>query len=173
MIIIVWLVFRMILRQTMVDLGIPIGLSKLHFNNGTVTIFAPGGDRMDQKLVSLELGSCKVEKFMPEIRFKKLFEDGKRVHDAFQRIPYWLPYSLGSMMEDCELDSPHQMCLWKPSANVSSAPSNVTAVHLARRFHQLYPFLPINAADQVRDRLLYKMKSVCEESLIVEVTRQL
>lgn len=140
----------------MIDLGVPVGIPKLHFHNGTER-FITGGEGLEQAVVSMEHESCKVEKYLFQIQNKLEEEDGQNEDEAcLQNMSFWLPYSLGSAMGHPEMISPNKMRLWKPS---DSNREKVSASSLARKFHQLYPFLPINAADQIKDRLKRKMKT--------------
>lgn len=131
----------------MVKMGIAVGCPKVYFKSGEMLHLGKWDEKLETELNKRETASNNNNwSLMPYARdsSQPLFT----IEDTDIPMTKWLRYSFGSTFGHPRLVSPKALS-WSYS-KYSSCPNNG---ELARLFHELVVFLPINGLDEIMDRL--------------------
>ncbi|CAL8148238.1 unnamed protein product [Orchesella dallaii] len=128
-----------ILRQVMTQMGIKLGLPKVYLQNGK-TLRIGGWTDEDERKKNSTVDNAQ--------EFEDTFDDG----DKSSKIPrlekdefeYWPKYSVGAYLSEVT----HPLTTWSYQEGLTANKKN-----LARLYHELVPFLPINPLDELTDRV--------------------
>lgn len=138
----------------MVNLGLPIGHPKLVFKDGCTEYVNNVVESEEEWLIALEMKDTDLKQIWHFIE-GDLCRDGdadviiNSPHSGPKTLCRWLPYTIGATLDHPKLVSPERLLL--PQQLDQS--KEVTRMGLARMFHQLYVFLPINSIDEMKHRL--------------------
>lgn len=153
---------RYILRSILVQMGIKVGCPKTYvagrddyvkIGNWTDAHEATVDDRLFEDLWKAELPhGDPIEGRTQDV-----------IPDERNRLTVWPPYSVGSFLEDDLLNDPANVTWSYPEVQ-----ANVTPAGIARLFHELFVFLPINALDELVHRAEMSGIRVADVSLKVK-----
>lgn len=145
--------YRMLLRDTMVAMGITVGYPKLVLMDKTIQYLNQVDEKADVDLFAQDMDATELDKIWNYIA-KDVYQLDGRQRERQELEPVaewkeWVPYTIGATLQDSRLVSPEQLFL----SNLDTV-QKAWRTNLAELFHQVYLFLPISPLDELKDRLI-------------------
>lgn len=139
----------------MLKLGIPLGHPRAYLKNGRrikigdwKTCTHEQEDEIHENVQNMwdDIYLTDDELF-PEDKIDWLLEDCSIVDETTVVFEKWLPYTVGTFIDDINQMSPHDL-----SWSIDEVRAKPTLKGFAKLYHELCPLLPVNPLDELKNR---------------------